>query len=83
MYTIFSALWPSAHPTSRKDTFFCASHSHSLGLSPLNTSGSLILGLLEFSPAGTMVGTGGGAGPELGDAGLTGPLCVFMVFLLV
>ena len=79
VYTIFSVSWPSAHPTSLKYTFIWASHSRSLALSPLNISGSLILGLLVFP---SIVGW---AGPVL-STGVTEPLgCPgrLMVFLLV
>ena len=51
--------------------------------SPLNTSGSLILGLLVFSPIVVIVGCGGWAGPGLPGAGVLGPPCSFIVFLLV
>ena len=61
--------WPSAHPTSLKYTFIWASHSGSLDLSALNTSGSLILGLLVFPSVVVIVDW---ACPEL-SVGRAGP----------
>ena len=71
VYTIFSKPWPSAHPTSLKYTFIWASHSRSLDLSPLNTSGSLILGLLVF-PSVVLVVDWAGPGLSISGAGPTG-----------
>ena len=66
VYTIISVSWHSAHPTSIKYTFIWASHSRSLALSPLNTSGFLIFGLLVFPSIVVWAGPGlsaGGAEP--------------------
>ena len=71
VYTIFSVSWPSAYPTSLKYTFIWASHSRSLDLSPLNTSGSLILGLLVF-PSVVVVVDWAGPGLSVGGAGPPG-----------
>ena len=70
---------PSAHPPSLKHTFIWASHSLNLALSPLNTSGSLILGRLVFLSIADW------AGPGLSSGGAEPLGCPWrsMVFLLV